>query len=359
MRPSPTLLLMLALLGAACAREDAAREEIIIAPFVTIRGLADSIDVSGHPSPAVSGDARFVAVGRSATPSLVIALFDSSGRYLCTIGRPGRGPGEFAGMMSFGFGPGDSLWVTDNLFSAHVFTPPPAVRYVRTVRFEGLVTAMVTREGFLATPVYSRLHGRARLDGARLFGFDGKLRATYGPPVEGETEPRSSAMALLDSTQAWGARRGEYAIDLLGSDGTVRRALRRDVAWFQPDTTRRTPSDRPRPGVHHIAHGDDGHLWVLVRRAHRDWEPRKSARPAITGPIPIDQLAAGPPVDKLFEGVIEVLDATTGALIATHEVGGGVLGFVRPGIIYEQIEDDAGLMTIVLSRVSLASARRP
>ena len=44
-----------------------------------------------------------------------ILVFDSTGAYLTTIGRPGRGPGEFAGASSMARGRGDTLLVLDHI----------------------------------------------------------------------------------------------------------------------------------------------------------------------------------------------------------------------------------------------------
>ena len=56
---------------------------------------------------------------------------------------------------------------------------------------------------------------------------------------------------------------------------------------------------------------------------------------------------------NLFEGVIEVFDPKSGALLASRDVGGGVLGFVRPGVLCEVLEDDSGAVRIQMWDVRL------
>lgn len=333
------------------------RSSIELEQLATITGIGDTVDFIGRPAPASSNDGRFMAVARMETRTSLVALLDSSGRYLKTVGRVGSGPGEYSRLASFGFGPGDSLWIADGMVQAHLFTPAPEARYVRTVRFERMIQPIITTSGFVAMPVFSvDRNGNARLDGARLFSFGGAQVATYGPSLEGENpDVRMGAVGFVDSAQVWAAWRGVYTVDLLGSDGTLKQRINRQVDWFPADTTtQRTMDEPPRPSISAIDSDDEGNLWILVRRAHRDWAVNRSARKMPVGPVAPSMLAGGPLLDKLFEGVIEVLDARTGALIATREVGGGVLGFMRPGVIYEQVEDDAGTLTIVLSRVTLA-----
>ena len=93
-------------------------------------------------------------------------------------------------------------------------------------------------------------------------------------------------------------------------------------------------------------------LWVHVRRAHRNWEENKAKVGQIKGP-PTPQNMSAIRIGDLFEGVVEVFDPKSGALLASHDVGGGILGFVRPAVLCEVLEDDSGAVRIQLWDVRL------
>ena len=96
----------------------------------------------------------------------------------------------------------------------------------------------------------------------------------------------------------------------------------------------------------------DGLLWVLIRRANANWQPPAPRTPG--GPRPIEarsllaiQLA------EVFEGTIEVLDPRDGRLVATMDVGGGVLGFIAPNLLFEIEQNELGAVRTHIQRLSL------
>ena len=58
-------------------------------------------------------------------------------------------------------------------------------------------------------------------------------------------------------------------------------------------------------------------------------------------------------LSDLFEGVVEASDASTGRLLASIEVGGGMLGFAGGGILSEVVELASGETGIQLWTYSL------
>lgn len=348
-RWSGAALLALLTLGACRApTENAPAGTIDLIPLVLLRGSGDTVDLTRTmPAPATSG---LLALKQELTPSGAVAIYDTVGRYLTSIGRSGQGPGEFTSVGAVGFGPGDSVVVVDGLLTAHIFSPYPRGRYVRTVRFERPVGATVTEDGFLAGVMATSAGPMP----PRLLAWDGTQRAQYGPPRRGENPThRMGAFAAVDAAFVWSALRGEYTIELLGDDGAVHRQLTRRVDWFPPDTSATAYPwiAPPRPRIHAmVVH--DGLLWVLIRRAHRDWETRRRGVAGPTGPARTQEIASIP-IEALYEGVIEVLDPWTGRLIASREVGGGVLGFPAPGTLYEVVESESGEISIQVWRVGL------
>lgn len=341
---------IVALTAAGCspANDATSVAEVHLEPVARLEGVGDSVDLSSM-LPAISAGG-YIAARREYPPSGLVALFDPSGTYLKSVGTPGRGPGEFEQMSRLGFGPGDSLIVVDNLISAHLFSPPPAAQYVRTIRFQRPMAPGVTSAGLLTEVQLTP----AGADPPRRFSWDGSELARYGPEGTGERRDyRMGPVAFVDSTAVWSAYRTEYRIDLLGSGGSIEKVVTREVEWFPRDTT---PAglpwvERPRPRITAVSMGPDGMLWVVIWRAHREWARLAGTDAARQGPVLPHQLGMVPPMHLLFESVLEVLDPESGRLIAALEMPARIAGFVAPGIVCEIIESENGLVALQLWRV--------
>lgn len=344
-------------LGCAGGNDSSASTATIqLSTVVTLRGLDDSIDLD-LGLPAISGGG-LIAAPLLYQPSGAVGLYDSSGTFLRRIGRSGGGPGEFRRVQSVGFGPGDSLWVVDQMFFAHLFSPGADAQFVRTVRLARANTGALTSEGILSRGIVTSTEG---LNAPHLTGWSGERRAEYGAlEPAADMHDRMGALALVDSSLVWLARSRVYQLELLGSDGKVHRRLEREVDWFPPDTAAPSMpgSAPPRPSIHAISLDSEGRLWVLIRRGHRDWKPsdQRGPRPMVA-PIQARQLPTRQ-LSEVFETVIEVLDPQTGRLIATRELGGGVLGFAAPGMLHEIEQGEMGDVSVKIHRLSLVSLPR-
>ena len=333
----------------ACAESESART-IELTPRVMIAGVGDSVDLY-LTRPVVSARG-WVAARRNYPPSDLVAVYDSTGSYVQTIGRAGGGPGELRSLTSFGFGPGDSLWVIDGSMIVHVFEPPPGTRFVRSFRFERPTVADFTPHGILVQPSFSP--SARRYVHPRLLSWNGEELSGFAIPDTGGKEPRFAAIALAGPDLLWIGPEGIYEMMLLGKDGTIRQRITRQADWFPED---HKPSGfpwvhPPKPRIHSISVGPDGLLWVLVRRAHRNWEQNKSRAGQIKG-LPTPRSMSALRIADLFEGVVEVFDPVTGNLLASRDVGGGVVDFVRPGMLCELLEDESGAIRIQLWNVKL------
>jgi hypothetical protein len=335
---------------------------IELSTVATLRGLDDSIDLAlGRPAISAAG---LIAAPLLHQPSGAVGLYDTAGTFIRRVGRTGGGPGEFRHVQSVGFGPGDSLWVVDQMFLAHVFSPGADPQFVRTIRLARPSTGDVTREGLLSRGIVTSgiASSKNGLNAPNLLGWRGERRAEYGalePPDD--MHERMGPLALLDTTRVWLARTRSYELELLGSDGKVHQRLARRVDWFPTDSA--PPpipgTAPPPPRIHAISIDDGGRLWVLVRRGHRDWKPADSQRAQpMTMPIEASRLPTTL-FAETFETVLEVLDARTGQAIATRELGGGALGFPAPGLLYEVEQGDLGEVTIRIHRLALVSAPPP
>lgn len=261
-----------------------------------------------------------------------ILMFDTQGRFLRTLGRPGHGPGEFAGIGSVRIGPADSLFVFDNPQSRLSVLAPDG-EFVRSLSLPiaPAVTNFVAPDGRF---IIGRTYGIRELGPHPLHLFDrqGTRLRSFGNL---SADSRPSEPVLLGRTLApgrgstiWSGHSAEYVIDRLDlRDGSADLIVRRQARWFPPRPSLPRSDGRPEPGVIGVQEDESGRLWVLLSIPDAEW--RKAYRAAPPGE------PHGTITD--FQGFhdtrIEVLDLDRGALIASLNIPEFVEGFSGPGEI--------------------------
>jgi len=341
-------LRLLALTFTGCGNELTETQRLVVSQVLAISPSGDTVDLSPFSQASVSRSG-FVAVSKVISKSGEnIALFDPSGRLIKLVGRPGGGPGEFKAIGSIGFGPGDSLFAHDvqtNLIVVH--SPPPALSYVRSFAVEVRGDVKVWPNSILVAGGWSR----GTLQPTREIDWSGALVRSFGPPIETTTPelefrlPIPAGPALI-----WAAFNQRYVIELMTPDSVVRRLVR-DVDWFPDDTSTKSPlpwSERPRARIYALSLDSADVLWVLVRRAAANWR-------AVGHPTAVPFQPSRPPVSvrlaELFEGVVEALDPSTGAVLGSSVVSGSVLGFAGSRLLYDASEDSSGMVTMRILRL--------
>jgi hypothetical protein len=346
---APRIALLCVVLAAVlgCRDEnDATRARVVItlSDSVTITSSGDSVDLQPRV-PAISRSG-YIAAYREDQPSGGVAVFSASGKFLQLVGQKGGGPGEFREVSAVGFGVADTLWIVDGLFTAHAYAPPPSLVYSRSVKVEEPLLGEPTRDGVLSA-AYVR-YGKGVIPPA-LRRWPDFLSVRFGREhAMDAADAMLGAVAPMDSGHIWAARGNAYRIELLSRDGTVVQTIQRDVPWFnsEPALPGAPWSAPPRARVAAISSDNNGRLWVLVRRANRDWAPATPRGVDANRPVPIRNMPSFAESSRLFEGVIEVFDVKSGALLASREVSGAFLGFPAPGYASEIVETAAGLIAI-------------
>ena len=239
----------------ACAGTDHAGT-IELTKSVLIAGVGDSVDLSARC--ARVSDHGWVAARRVEPPSDVIAMYDSTGTYRYSVGRAGGGPGEFSSILSFGFGPGDSLWVFE-FATAQVFEPAPGARFIRSFPLSRAFGGEPTPHGILVPPMYGRSY-----EYPRLLSWTGEEIRRFPVPDTGSRElTQAGPVTLSGSDRLWMALERKYEMILLDSDGAVQRRVARQAEWFPAYAQ---PSgfpwiNRPNSWIHSITVGPDSLLW--------------------------------------------------------------------------------------------------
>lgn len=334
----------------ACSGGDASVPNIILTEVAQLARPSEETDLRPHVPARTAG---WFATLSMAPPGGGVAVFDSAGGFVRELRAQGRGPGEFERLRTAGFGPGDSLWVTES-FRAHLFTPPPALEFVRSIQFAQPVTGAVLPLGFVSRAVFTSADGMLP---PSLRAWDGTVIARFG--LSGKVEDIDAEMGPLrpvDTSRAWKADGKSYVVSLLDSAGAVLRRHERVLDWFPPNEPYRGSFEAARPParISDLQVGGDGRLWVLIRRAHPDWKPTAPA----TGPaVAVRQgnpLPSAASFNALFEVVLEVLDPDTGALLASRILPGSYRGFVDAQHLAEVVEDDDGHITIRIWKLELS-----
>jgi hypothetical protein len=303
---------------------------IVLERGTVLARSGDTVDVTDNTALVAAGGGGFVAY-RVASTAGSIASYDSSGRLRKLVGPKGSGPGEFEDITSAGVGPGDSLFVGDmSSGRISVLAPPPDLHFVRAFAAEAQETSFKgTPEGRLSGPSI----GRAGPEPLRLTTWDGRTTDVAADvPMT-----RAGAVAATPTGEIWLADRLEYELTLR-SGGRVVRRITRAVDWFPPDTS---PMAGPpwmgkgRTFITAIFVDREGLLWVLLKRKNPRWTGEPVA------PKTSIAISGLPPLAQIFEGVLEVLDPDSGALIDSRVVGGDMIAFLDDHRMYQNVEDES------------------
>lgn len=317
---------------------------------VAVLGTSDGSGEIPGGVQAVSVDSagRFWVLARNPLPM----VFDSTGRFLQSVGRVGQGPGEFTSPLDVVALPGDSILVAEAGRAVVMTGDLEAIRQVslnagffpvRVLRWPDLVIA----NGFLATPESAGwpLH---RLEFSReVVG----VTKSFGPD-DGEVRPGGfpqlmQKIAVGDHMTFWSADWSRYRLVRWSATGDKELVLERRAAWF-PETKRASsfgaPDRAPDPGISAIHVDSAGLIWVFVKVPAPTWR-RAWPTDANPGEVSLRRIA----VEKLYRTTIEVIDPAIGRVVARTSVDGWVLEALpgRRAARYTVAEDETPRIEIL------------
>jgi hypothetical protein len=298
---------------------------------IVLRGNADSAITDLAPYLARDASGRwFTHSARGAE----IHVWSPAGLFLQTLGRAGRGPGEFAtGGKYIGFDSAGLMYVAENNRRWSVFT--------RDLKFAGHANASKTGvamsgSGFVSDDgrVISSAAADARAQGASFAVFDRltspdsvahrpvspdgpRLVRVFGPPVSLFRPVLSQA----SGGAFWAGRLGDdgdYELRMWSADGTSLRTIRRHASWLPRPNAGRDGSRGSRPTTPEleILHYDGTGVvivgWVVANP--EKWQDLS----AIT-----DAARRRAMQDELIDIYIEAIDTEAAELLAS-------IGPIRP-----------------------------
>ncbi len=283
------------------------------------------------------------------TVTYEVAVFDSAGRHVTTIGRRGAGPGEFfnvthlvptrAGLLAF-----DDAAAAVTLLSwdlEMVERKPLPASPIRVLAHTGgsfVLNALVATADRIGQPLHV-VGDSGRID--RSFGDNG------APFTGRQSLAIVRALAQAPGQQTiWAANVTDYILEEWTLSGERRRRFERDARWFPHVVQNR---DLPEAILKDIRFDESGLLWVLVNVRDERWRSVWwSTAPASYMMRPRSE-AEG---NALWDTLVEVIDVRRGQLIARTRVDPNVL-FAGPRRIlaYEELADGTPAITLWEARL--------
>ncbi len=323
-----------------------------LSPIATLTSAADSVQFDAFATVATGPHGEFLVapVGNGAQ----IARYARDGMFVGTVGRAGRGPGEFQRIRHVTLARADSVLVLDNRLTLL----SPSFHYVRSgAPPSGIAPGdgVVLRDGSVV------LNGQG--PGTPLF-------VLFSPALH---DPRPLDVALKIETGAdrgfvmtrdgsggfWAAREA-YHYELLHFDstGTLIDSLTPPALWYEdwsynPATPEDPTSVPPHARIGGIWRDAAGRLWVVGASADRNWKPLVRQGHAAQASIP--------PLSTwrtLFDSHVDVIDPKTGAVLASRAYDGILEGFTGDGLLWEAQQDSAGVITLRMIRAELRALAR-
>jgi hypothetical protein len=274
-----------------------------------------------------------------------IQIYDHEGRYLRSLARLGRGPGELGFPSNLALGRGDTVAVLDNQNGIILFTP--ALAFGKTVVNR---SPMRHPSGFVQTPDGQMLlsgGGRPDLQPLVIVDSTGDAVNQFGLDSGKVRSPSLFQVRIFPGSHGtvWLPYNLLYRFDGWSSKGDRMYTIRRDAQWFPSFTDAELQkqmesgaTNGPLPELMGGFQDSSGLLWSVVRVADARWKEvwdENVARHQDAGMIQDEDRI------RYFDTVIEVMDPAKGELVATHRVD-AVLRPIAGGPFLFSIRYDAG-----------------
>jgi hypothetical protein len=283
-----------------------------------------------------------------------VAVYDSTGRYLRSIGRKGSGPGEYQGASGVVALRGDSLALVDaSLARISILAPNYLLARTTPVSHAGarpIVSSRDPRLLLLNHPDRRRGNSTSVVDivtGKTVREFGDATGTPFASLPEGTV--RITARDTTDGV--WVSYATRYRIERWTFDGRRTAILERRAEWF-PDvrSPRARETGEPQPAIISMIVDDSDRLWVLSTVADPDWKGAVKLIPGRPTPQVTNPL-------KYQDSILEVIDVRTGTVTAARRFDSPRITLLSGMYLGESGEDDIGRPVVRLSRLTLAAPR--
>jgi hypothetical protein len=263
---SVALIALIAMSPAAVGAQRKIEISAVATPPTHEVKLTRRVVLTDAASPAKGGLGWLVAIDSrkryyAPTSESRLLVFDSTGRFIQSVGRHGRGPGEFLNPFSVIVGAADTLYISEY---GSLTALSQSYKFVRRTPMRGIPTIRLRRGGFAqitntdAPEEINWLHllEITDLTGKRVKVFD------VGPPPERESLGRSRHIAEAPDGSIWCVMWGKYVLDQWDMSGKRRTILTRVLDGDSFKGFSDIPFNEPQ--ILDLRFDQSGLLWVIV-----------------------------------------------------------------------------------------------
>jgi hypothetical protein len=280
----------------------------------------------------------------------VITQFNPTGQFVRTIGREGRGPGEYLYIVSLTIGPNDSLYVVDH-GNARIAVLSPDHEASRTIPFAGqFFSALVTRAGIIANAHWPRAESLGKP--LRTTGMDGSVKAVYGATTP-HFNPRAvysvmRSIAAGQDSSIWAGEKTRYVVEEWSVNGKPLRTITRNVPWFPAYEQRmKATAARPsEPWLVALREERSGRLWTAITVPDSEWSKRWTE-------LGFTEEKGVEPDQRIFDTIIEVLDLNRKAVVFSQRLPHYIHGFLNDSTAFGYSVDSDEIPHIEIWRFRL------
>jgi hypothetical protein len=314
--------------------------------IATIRDDIALAKGQGYQPIARDGSGRFYLTS-SSTPGRIV-VYDSAGKQIAQIGRNGKGPGEYMGPMVTAIG--DTIHVFDVRLKRRTVLSPSlqVVRVVPVPIYAGLPFPL-PNDAVLWKSSDPTQAGSTPL--LAVADSSGRVIRQFGP-TQAPSYSSQRTIGRPRNERVWLGSLTRYTVEQWDFSGTRRKMFERNVEWFPSFSD--YPSGAPaftKPPAELLAVNEDreGLLWTLISVPDMNWKAHKKdpKNPNEVYPTLGD-------VDDIHDTMLEVIDPERGEVLVSKRFPQSFFPyFVDDGILYNYTQDDAGVLTIHIFRISL------
>jgi hypothetical protein len=319
-------------------------------------GVAPETGLPAHPyNLARDSKGRFIATFMETSPP---RIFAPDGRFVRSLGRLGKGPGEFERAYGVWQLPGDTIMVLDTRgrnFYGGDFTrirtdPPPPLYSFETTLPNG--TRVVWETYDPKTSAIQLNHQTSSGKHLRRLSIPYPMRPTVTIPT--------LRLAAAGRNSFWWLMSNEYHIERWSTDGAKKLTIDRKADWWvDPVGERVSPTKaqapirvsakHPMSSLNDLRDDGKGHLWVIGRVPRKDLPPDDTLRRTGEGPF-------SHPYDR-YDTIVEVFDSNTGKLLVTQRFSGYFSHLLGNGYLAKLVDDEEGRPVVEIWKAELAGVK--
>jgi hypothetical protein len=321
--------------------------------------LTRRVILSDAASPVKNAGLRLAAIdsrGRyylTAMEEARFLVFDSTGKFLQSVGRRGKGPGEFVNPFEMFVAKGDTIFISEWARGISVFSPDyKYIRQVQTPPGDHMIEPIRLRSGEYAYIVNERGYPEVNWHHRLAFAdAKGKVltKLEIGPVRTKENYDeggRSRSLAENPDGTIWSAVMRRYVIDRWDRSGKRLEVITRQLDGPAVKDLLVLPFNEP--FLYDLKLDGDGRLWVVM--SLRNGKTHRAT-------VRTEQGMREMNIDE-HDSIVEVIDPKRGTLVASTRISGGWLTFVRPDVACRPIEQENGSMALEVLDVKLTTVRK-